>query len=956
MYKVEVKNNCDSFKLMEQGSLRWFFGDKGKLICDKFVSFRLRFPSLLKERTLKELSGFLYHCPDLFLEQRSPSFLIALFLRCCRIRQALENNKEQKCTLDLIKIYPSRCGVIIGQYVEENGQMLHEKTICKGVRKYISAVVPLSPYFCYRHDTIMLHYLEFNKIRGGLFSKAECLKLRAELGLTFLKELESTAPAFYLLGNDEEIFKNIRHLSQELNSSCDLVQVMITPLEYTVETVTFLVIAVRFITEETQTLIALSQNLPTFMQFMLESIFSIEEPKKQHTKEAGVFSLTVNHAQISAGRRSMHLRAARILVAKALECMFGSFRDYNGGLFIKENEQLAAIRHAVEIKGPIPDFFEDLFDNIHPAFMKALLTQEAGIALTELFNRAMQGSDPLICLQEKQFGFVLLKTREKHFKISLPCKLIVCFPQLGHTVLEVQDEIYLCFFHSTVKAELLLKAVKKLLAEQETGRMRRPQNKLRLNFQGADPPSLNPRLAFDIHSHILSNLLFEGVTRRHSAGHVVCAAAERIECAQDRLSYHFYLRKSWWSNGQEVTAYDFERGWKKALMQSIPGRPQRNLLPIKNIMQVKEGKAPVQELGIRALGARELMMTLDSPCPYLLSLLASPSFFPQWSDDEEPIVFNGPFFLSDWVRGKRIELLPNPFYRDQSPLRPGSIEISMIRDPYAAYAQFQQGLIDFIGDPISPLPPDLLFQPEIQQRLLLKPLNRVFWVHCNCISPPLNCADLRRALNYALDRRAIVEKVFPYQTPHLSLLPPQYATLSLEDNPKLAEAYLEKSLAELGLSRRELQLTLSHSDLSFDRQLAEELKIQWEELLGIRLELRELSWSAFSTTLERGDFQLAGLFRRDVAHHVLSYLEFFTNDPDNPYRIENGEYDRLLQAFYAHPEDQGIVKKLEKLLTDESPVIPLVNQNALALVADRLTGMCWDMNGCLNFDEVVINE
>ena len=59
--------------------------------------------------------------------------------------------------------------------------------------------------------------------------------------------------------------------------------------------------------------------------------------------------------------------------------------------------------------------------------------------------------------------------------------------------------------------------------------------------------------------------VFEGLTRLDPEGNPEPAMAENIEVSEDELTYTYTLRDAEWSNGDPVTAQDFEFAWKWAI-------------------------------------------------------------------------------------------------------------------------------------------------------------------------------------------------------------------------------------------------------------------------------------------------------------------------------------------------------------------------------------------------------
>src|SRR5690348_10332322 len=86
----------------------------------------------------------------------------------------------------------------------------------------------------------------------------------------------------------------------------------------------------------------------------------------------------------------------------------------------------------------------------------------------------------------------------------------------------------------------------------------------RINL-ATDPTILDPRKARDLTSITLISMLFEGLTRLSQNGEVDLAIADRIDVDESGKRFVFHLKKSYWSNGDPVTAFDFATSWKTIL-------------------------------------------------------------------------------------------------------------------------------------------------------------------------------------------------------------------------------------------------------------------------------------------------------------------------------------------------------------------------------------------------------
>ncbi|MBW8381478.1 MAG: peptide ABC transporter substrate-binding protein, partial [Youngiibacter sp.] len=83
---------------------------------------------------------------------------------------------------------------------------------------------------------------------------------------------------------------------------------------------------------------------------------------------------------------------------------------------------------------------------------------------------------------------------------------------------------------------------------------------LRTN-NSSEPGSLDPALAQGTHESWVLDHTFEGLMKRSKEGIIVEGIAEKYTLADDKVTYTFTLRDAKWSNGEKVTAQDFEFAW-----------------------------------------------------------------------------------------------------------------------------------------------------------------------------------------------------------------------------------------------------------------------------------------------------------------------------------------------------------------------------------------------------------
>lgn len=191
---------------------------------------------------------------------------------------------------------------------------------------------------------------------------------------------------------------------------------------------------------------------------------------------------------------------------------------------------------------------------------------------------------------------------------------------------------------------------------------------------GSEVSSLDPHKTEGVpESNIIHNLL-DGLVNTDNRGEVVPGVAKSWENPQPDV-WIFQLRDdAKWSNGQPVTADDFVYSWRR-LVDPKTASPYASYLQaahFANIDAILAGKASPDQLGVKALDAHRLQITLSQPVPYLVAMLAHTAMKPvyapaisQWGEAwtrPEHYVGNGAYVLSDWVVNEKIVVKRNPHY------------------------------------------------------------------------------------------------------------------------------------------------------------------------------------------------------------------------------------------------------------------------------------------------------
>jgi oligopeptide transport system substrate-binding protein len=472
-----------------------------------------------------------------------------------------------------------------------------------------------------------------------------------------------------------------------------------------------------------------------------------------------------------------------------------------------------------------------------------------------------------------------------------------------------------------------------------------PQN-LRVNIN-SEPPALHPGLAADATSGGVLLQTFEGLTRSGKDGKPENAMAEEITTSDDLKTYTFKLRDAKWTNGDPVTAEDFVYAWKWALDPANQASYAYQLYYIKGAQAANTGEGSVDAVGVKAVDEKTLEVTLENPTPYFLELTAFYTYFPvnhtvatanpNWHTEAgENYVSNGPFKMTEWSHQDKIVLEKNADYWDAETVKLETVEMYMINDPNTELSMYDNGELDRAGSPFGTLPTDALPQLKESGDLVVKPIAGTYWYKFQTENGPLKNKNIRKALAYSINRKAIVENITQGgQIPAMAAVPPSmiaeneqgyFADADIEK----AKEFLQTGLQELGLKDvSELgPITLSYNTSEAHQKIAQAVQDMWKTELGVEVTLDNAEWAVYIDKLHKGDYMVGRMGWLGDFNDPINFLELYRekNGGNNDTLWENAEFKKLLDDSQKETDPEARVQMLkdaEAILMDEMPIAPI---------------------------------
>ena len=429
-----------------------------------------------------------------------------------------------------------------------------------------------------------------------------------------------------------------------------------------------------------------------------------------------------------------------------------------------------------------------------------------------------------------------------------------------------------------------------------------------------------------------------------------------------------------------MTANDYVYGWQRTVDPATASEYAYLYASVKNGDAIAKGEKDKSELGIKAVSDTELEITLEKATPYFDYLLAFPSFFPQRQDivekygknyasNSESAVYNGPFVLDGFDgpgTDTKWSFKKNDQYWDKDTVKLDSVDVNVVKESPTALNLFQDGQTDDVvlsGELAQQMANDPAFVSQKEASTQYMELNQ------RDEKSPFRNANLRKAIFYSIDRKALVESILGDGSIEPNGLVPadmakdpsggkdfaKEAGSQIEYDTKKAKEYWEKAKKELGIDSLEFDLLASDDDAS--KKVIEYVQNSIQENLeGVKVKPTPVPFSVRIDRSGTGDFDaVLGGWAADYADPSSFTDLFVTGNSYNRGQWSNKEYDDVVKASSTRDASDekarwDDLQKANKIITaDDMGVVPvyqkaeghLVNKKVKGIV-HHAAGASWD--------------
>lgn len=483
---------------------------------------------------------------------------------------------------------------------------------------------------------------------------------------------------------------------------------------------------------------------------------------------------------------------------------------------------------------------------------------------------------------------------------------------------------------------------------------------------GAEPSSLDPHKAAGTWENNIIGDLFLGLYTDDVNAEPVLGAAEAHDISEDGLTHTFTIREGLvWSDGEPVTAYDFEYSLRRIMNPTTAARYASLLYLIENAEAVNTGEMPVEALGVRAIDDRTFEMRLNRPAAFLPALLTHYTTFalPRHVVEEygdawtrpENMVTNGAYTLEEWVPNDHILTAKNPLFYDAENVAIDEVIFYPTDDESAALRRFRAGELDmnagFPSQQYAWLVENMPGETHVAAYIATTYLSINMRPTLEGGRPnPLLDQRVRTALALAINRETIADRIMRTgQIPAFTLVPPEMpdytppvpemAHMSQQERIEIAQRLMRE--AGYGPENR-LSFTYRYRESVDNRRVAVGIAGFWEDIF-VDVDLVNTEPAVHYLDLEQGNFTVADagwiadypdpenyLFLLDSSSGLLNYGNY-----------ENPQFDALLAQAQQMSDVEAraaVLAQAEAILMEDLPLIPTVFGVSRTLVGQHIQG------------------
>ncbi|WP_075619654.1 peptide ABC transporter substrate-binding protein [Paenisporosarcina indica] len=482
---------------------------------------------------------------------------------------------------------------------------------------------------------------------------------------------------------------------------------------------------------------------------------------------------------------------------------------------------------------------------------------------------------------------------------------------------------------------------------------------------GGEPYTLDPAFASDTTSFWVINHLYQGLYAYDEDGEIVDGAANKVDVSEDGKTYTFTIRDGVaWSNGDSLTAKDFEYSWKRVLNPETAAYDPSQFYYIKGAEEYNTGKGAVENVAITAKDDQTLVVELNNPVKFFPKVVLGEGFLPvnqkvveadeDWAAEAAGIVTNGAYTVSEWKHNEQLTIQKSESFWNADQITMDTVNFKMIADATTEYQMYKAGELDLVAA----LPAETVEQEKSNEEYKNFPSFSIYTYTFNVEEEPFTNAKIRRALSFAIDREALTENIlkggekpaygyvaYGVESPSGKDFRDEAPEYFKFDSEK-AKELLEEGLKEEGWDKLP-EFTLKYNSEGNHKKIAEVLQEMFKQNLDLDVKIENQEWKTYIDTFKQKNFQLARMGWSGDFLDPYPVLNLYTSKSSSNFtNWSNSKFDDLIAESLVEQDENKrfeLLHEAETVLMEEMPIIPILFQAQNTLISKKIEGIRLDV-------------
>lgn len=474
----------------------------------------------------------------------------------------------------------------------------------------------------------------------------------------------------------------------------------------------------------------------------------------------------------------------------------------------------------------------------------------------------------------------------------------------------------------------------------------------------AYPVNIDPQLAAGETDLLIVRNIFEGLFRLDKNGEPVEGAVSGYTVSEDGLTYTFHLSdQAVWQDDTPLTAEDFVFGFRRGV-DPVTKAPSAELLAnIKGAAEIISGKKSTDTLAVTAEGEHTLkieLMKKDPDFPMILTtaicMPCNKDFFDKSSGTygltQNTILANGSFTLKRWQEKTSIRLNRNTSYVGSFTAKPGAVLLSVpeksgntnsstesnTATPKALWERIKEGTVD-----AGKLDTTAIAAAE-SAGLTLTSIEDTCWAAVINPQAAVGNVHIQKALRNSMHRNVyeaelpngftLANSLIPADTTihgasHRSLITKDY---SFPYDPVAAQKNFADEVKKLP-GKKLPDTALIYADEPGMKEAASLIAAQWQQNLGLYLNIEGMSRDKLLSSVAAGKYQIALYPVSSADFTSVSLLkQFLSGSPSNVFGYKDTRFDTALSQVDTAAESAVLASQLssaEDILLSYNGITPV---------------------------------